>query len=60
MKLYHYIFIALKIVIILLIILNKVYETNKSHYIEEFLEDIFSIFIGLIVIFFSFGHIEQI
>ena len=52
MKLYHYIFVALKIVIVLLIILNKVYETNNSHFIEELLEDVFAIFVGLMMIFF--------
>ena len=52
MKLYHYFFVALKIIIILLIILNKMYETTNSHYIEGILEDIFAIFVGLMVLFF--------
>ena len=56
MKLYHYIFVALKIVIVLLIILNKVYETNNSRYIEEILEDIFAIYVGLMMLFFFWPY----
>ena len=60
MKLYHYIFVALKTVIVLLIILNKVYETNNSHYIEEILEDVFAIYVGLIMLFFFWPYRKEI
>jgi len=60
MKLYHYIFVALKIVIVLLIILNKVYETNNSHNIEEILEDIFAIYVGLMMLFFFWPYRKEV
>ena len=60
MKVYHYIFVALKIVIVLLIILNKVYETNNSHNIEEILEDIFAIYVGLMMLFFFWPYRKEV
>ena len=60
MKVYHYIFIALKIVIILLIILNKIYENDNSHYIEDILEDLFAIFVGLMMIFFFWPYRKEV
>ena len=58
MKLYHRFFIVLKIIIVMLIVLNKVYETNYSHHLEEVLEDIFAVFVGVMMVF-SFGHTEK-
>ena len=52
MKLYHRFFIVLKIIIVMLIVLNKVYETNYSHHLEEVLEDIFAVFVGVMMVFF--------
>lgn len=52
MKLYHRFFVILKIIIVFLIVLNKVYETNYSHHLEEVLEDIFAVFVGVMVVFF--------
>tara|TARA_A100001015_G_C14620688_1_gene567788 strand:+ start:207 stop:506 length:300 start_codon:yes stop_codon:yes gene_type:complete len=60
MKVYHYIFIALKIVIILLIILNKIYENDNSHYIEDILEDLFTVFVGLMMIFFFWPYRKEV
>lgn len=52
MKLYHRFFVVLKIIIVTLIITNKVFETNYSHHLEEVLEDIFALFVGIMMVFF--------
>ena len=52
MKFYHRFFMVLKIIIVLLIVVNKVYETNYSHHLEEVLEDIFAVFVGVMMVFF--------
>ena len=52
MKAYHQFFIVLKFLIVILIVLNKVYETNFSHHVEEVLEDIFAVFVGVMMVFF--------
>ena len=51
MKLYHQIFIVLKIIIVLLVIVNKLYESSYKADLEEALEDIFSVFLGVMVVF---------
>lgn len=51
MKLYHQIFIVLKTVIVLLVIVNKLYESSYKADLEEALEDIFSVFVGVMVVF---------
>ena len=51
MKLYHQIFIVLKIIIVLLVIANKLYESSYKADLEEALEDIFSLFVGVMVVF---------
>ena len=52
MKAYHQFFIVLKFLIVILIVLNKVYETNFSHHVEEVLEDVFAVFVGVMMVFF--------
>mgnify|MGYP003329237664 CR=1 FL=1 len=52
MKFYHRFFMILKMIIVLLIVVNKVYETNYSHHLEEVLEDIFAVFVGVMMVFF--------
>ena len=52
MKFYHRFFMVLKIIIVLLVVVNKIYETNYSHHLEEVLEDIFAVFVGVMVVFF--------
>ena len=52
MKAYHQFFVTLKVIIVGLIVLNKVFETNYSHLLEEVLEDVFAIFVGIMMVFF--------
>lgn len=40
----------------MLIVLNKVYETNYSHHLEEVLEDIFAVFVGVMMVFFFWPY----
>ena len=56
MKFYHRFFVVLKIIIVMLIVLNKVYETNYSHHLEEVLEDIFAVFVGVMMVFFFWPY----
>ena len=51
MKLYQYFFILLKIIILMLIISNTLYETNYRDVFTEFLENIFAIYLGILLIF---------
>ena len=51
MELYHQIFIVLKIIIVLLVVANKLYESSYKADLEEALEDIFSLFVGIVVVF---------
>lgn len=51
MKLYHQVFMILKIIIVLLVIANKLYETSYKSDLEEALEDIFSVFVGVMVVY---------
>lgn len=51
MKLYQQIFVVLKTIIVILVIANKVYETSYKSDLEEALEDIFSVFVGIMVVF---------
>ena len=56
MKLYHRFFVVLKIIIVALIVINKVFETNYSHHLEEVLEDIFALFVGVMMVFFFWPY----
>lgn len=50
MELYHKIFIALKVIIVILFILSKI-NTHYNKALGEFVEDIFAIFVGVVIIF---------
>ena len=56
MKLYQYFFIILKIIILMMIILNNFYETKYRDAATEFLENIFAIYLGMILIFFFWPY----
>ena len=56
MKLYQYFFIILKIIILMMIILNIFYETKYRDAVTEFLENIFAIYLGIILIFFFWPY----
>jgi len=60
MKKYHYFFIALKIIIVLLIVLNTMHKTNYSHYLGAVLEDIFTIFVGGMMVFFFWPFKKEV
>ena len=60
MKKYHYFFIVLKLLIVLLIVLNTVYKTNYSPYLREILEDIFTIFVGVMMVFFFWPFKKEV
>jgi len=51
MKIYHKIFIVLKVAIFLLFLISKLHESKYSYHLEEVVEDIFAVYVGIVVIF---------
>lgn len=60
MKLYQHFFILLKIIILMMIILNTLYETNYRDLLTEFLENIFAIYLGILLIFLFWPYKKNI
>ena len=60
MKLYQYFFILSKIVILMMILLNTLYETNYRDIFTEFLENIFAIYLGGLLIFLFWPYKKNI
>jgi hypothetical protein len=51
MQLYHKIFIVLKVAIVLLFLISKLQISSYNRHLEEVIEDIFAVYVGIIVIF---------
>lgn len=51
MKLYHKVFVTLKVMIVILIIVSKLKMSNYSHHLEEVIEDVFAVFVGVVIVF---------
>ena len=51
MKLYHKIFVALKTIIVILVIISKLNISNYSHHLEEVIENVFAVFVGVVIVF---------
>ena len=59
MKTYHKIFVVLKVCIVLLFLISKLHISNYSHHLEEVVEDIFSVYVGLVIIFVFWPWAER-
>jgi len=59
MKTYHKIFIVLKVCIVLLFLISKLHISNYSHHLEEVVEDIFSVYVALVIIFIYWPWAER-
>jgi hypothetical protein len=51
MRLYHKVFVALKVMIVTLVIISKLNISNYSHHLEEVIEDVFAVFVGVVIVF---------
>tara|TARA_B110000967_G_C18606640_1_gene421900 strand:+ start:56 stop:385 length:330 start_codon:yes stop_codon:yes gene_type:complete len=51
MKTYHKFFVFLKFLIVLMFVLSKLHINNFSHKLEKMVENIFAIYVGVVVIF---------
>ena len=51
MKTYHQIFVVLKVCIVLLFLISKAHISNYSHHLEEVVEEVVAVYVGLVVIF---------
>ena len=51
MKTYHKFFVFLKFLIVLIFVLSKFHVSNFSHKLEKLVENIFAIYVGVVVIF---------
>ena len=60
MKLYQYFFILSKTVILMMILLNTLYETNYRDIFTEFLENIFAIYLGVLLIFLFWPYKKKL
>jgi hypothetical protein len=59
MKTYHKIFVVLKVCIVLLFLISKLHISNYSHHLEEVVEDIFSVYVALVIIFVFWPWAER-
>jgi hypothetical protein len=59
MKPYHKIFVVLKVCIVLLFLISKLHISNYSHHLEEVVEDVFAVYVGLVVIFVFWPWAER-
>ena len=51
MKLYHELFIILKGAIVLLYVVNHLHISNYSHELEDILESVFALYVGVILVY---------
>jgi len=51
MQLYHKIFIVLKVAIVSLFLISKLQISSYNRRLEEVIEDIFAVYVGIIVIY---------
>ena len=51
MKLYHELFIILKVAIVLLYVVNHLHISNYSHELEDILESVFALYVGVILVY---------
>ena len=59
MKTYHKFFVFLKFLIVLIFILSKFHVSNFSHKLEKLVENIFAIYVGVVVIFVFWPWTER-
>mgnify|MGYP006906404225 FL=1 len=59
MKPYHKFFVFLKFLIVLIFILSKFHVSNFSHKLEKLVENIFAIYVGVVVIFVFWPWTER-
>ena len=59
MKTYHKIFVVLKVSIVLLFLISKLHISNYSHHLEEVVEDIFAVYVALVVMFVFWPWAER-
>lgn len=59
MKTYHKFFVFLKFLIVLIFILSKFHISNFSHKLEKLVENIFAIYVGVVVIFVFWPWTER-
>lgn len=59
MKTYHKLFVFLKFLIVLIFILSKFHVSNFSHKLEKLVENIFAIYVGVVVIFVFWPWTER-
>lgn len=59
MKPYHKFFVFLKFLIVLIFILSKFHISNFSHKLEKLVENIFAIYVGVVVIFVFWPWTER-
>lgn len=59
MKTYHKFFVFLKFLIVLIFVLSKFHVSNFSHKLEKLVENIFAIYVGVVVIFVFWPWTER-
>lgn len=59
MKTYHYIFMIAKIIIISLFIFGKLNLLTNTHHLETIMEDLFSVYVGIMVIYIFWPWSER-
>ena len=59
MRAYHKIFVVLKVTIVILFLISKLHISNYSHHLEEVVEDIFSVYVALVIIFVFWPWAER-
>lgn len=59
MKTYHKFFFFLKFLIVLIFVLSKFHVSNFSHKLEKLVENIFAIYVGVVVIFVFWPWTER-
>lgn len=59
MKTYHKFFVFLKFLIVLIFILSKFHVSNFNHKLEKLVENIFAIYVGVVVIFVFWPWTER-
>ena len=59
MKPYHKFFVFLKFLIVLIFILSKFHVSNFNHKLEKLVENIFAIYVGVVVIFVFWPWTER-
>ena len=59
MKTYHKLFVFLKFLIVLIFVLSKFHVSNFSHKLEKLVENIFAIYVGVVVIFVFWPWTER-